>query len=40
VPLLLRQIPIWQKGIATGFIDLALDGGPVQADYERLRTYP
>jgi CRISPR-associated protein Csm3 len=22
------------------FIDLALDGGPVQADYERLRTYP
>ncbi|MFV0280568.1 MAG: elongation factor G [Rhodoblastus sp.] len=24
-PLLLRQIPIWQKGIATGFIDLALE---------------
>jgi len=23
-PLLLRQIPIWQNGIATGFIDLAL----------------
>ncbi|MDP2355584.1 MAG: elongation factor G [Beijerinckiaceae bacterium] len=24
-PLLLRQIPIWQRGIATGFIDLALE---------------
>jgi elongation factor G len=24
-PLLLRQIPIWQEGIATGFIDLALE---------------
>ncbi|HRK23814.1 MAG TPA: elongation factor G [Beijerinckiaceae bacterium] len=25
VPLLLRQIPIWHNGIATGFIDLALE---------------
>jgi len=25
VPLLLRQIPIWNNGIATGFIDLALE---------------
>ncbi len=25
VPLLLRQLPIWQNGIATGFIDLALE---------------
>ncbi|WP_336489504.1 elongation factor G [Methylobacterium nigriterrae] len=25
VPLLLRQIPIWQDGAATGFIDLALE---------------
>lgn len=24
-PLVLRQIPIWEKGIATGFIDLALE---------------
>ncbi len=24
-PLLLRQIPIWEKGVATGFIDLALE---------------
>ncbi len=25
VPLVLRQIPIWQNGIATGFVDLALE---------------
>ncbi|WP_068086224.1 elongation factor G [Polycladidibacter stylochi] len=25
VPLLLRQIPIWKDGVATGFIDLALE---------------
>jgi elongation factor G len=25
VPLLLRQLPIWHQGIATGFIDLALE---------------
>lgn len=25
LPLVLRQIPIWQNGIATGFIDLALE---------------
>ena len=24
-PLLLRQIPIWENGVATGFVDLALD---------------
>jgi elongation factor G len=24
-PLVLRQIPIWENGIATGFIDLALE---------------
>ncbi|HXF54637.1 MAG TPA: elongation factor G [Hyphomicrobiaceae bacterium] len=24
-PLVLRQIPIWEKGIATGFVDLALE---------------
>ena len=24
-PLLMRQIPIWQNGVATGFIDLALE---------------
>lgn len=26
-PLVLRQIPIWENGIATGFIDLALERG-------------
>jgi elongation factor G len=26
-PLLLRQIPIWENGVATGFIDLALERG-------------
>ena len=26
-PLLLRQLPIWKNGIATGFIDLALERG-------------
>ena len=25
IPLVLRQIPIWKDGVATGFIDLALD---------------
>ncbi len=25
LPLVVRQIPIWQKGIATGFVDLALE---------------
>ncbi len=25
LPLVLRQIPIWQNGIATGFVDLALE---------------
>jgi elongation factor G len=25
LPLLLRQIPIWQNGVATGFVDLALE---------------
>ncbi len=24
-PLLLRQIPIWEQGVATGFVDLALE---------------
>ena len=24
-PLLLRQIPVWENGVATGFVDLALE---------------
>ncbi len=27
IPLLLRQIPIWENGVATGFVDLALERG-------------
>jgi elongation factor G len=32
-PLLLRQIPIWQNGIATGFMDLALERGFVYREH-------
>ena len=32
-PLLLRQIPIWRDGIATGFIDLALERGFVYREH-------
>ncbi|NNM71021.1 elongation factor G [Enterovirga aerilata] len=38
-PLLLRQIPIWENGVATGFIDLALERGFVyreQAPSEQI----
>jgi elongation factor G len=33
VPLLLRQIPIWQDGIAVGFIDLALERAYVYREH-------
>jgi elongation factor G len=33
VPLLLRQIPIWQNGIAVGFIDLALERAYVYREH-------
>lgn len=32
-PLLLRQLPIWRNGIATGFIDLALERGFVYREH-------
>ena len=32
VPLLMRQIPIWRDGVATGFIDLALERAYVYHD--------
>ena len=32
-PLLLRQLPIWQNGIATGFIDLALERGFIYREH-------
>ena len=33
VPLVMRQIPIWKDGIATGFIDLALERGYVYREH-------
>ncbi|MCC4242916.1 elongation factor G [Stappia indica] len=33
VPLVLRQIPIWNEGIATGFIDLALERAYVYREH-------
>jgi elongation factor G len=33
-PLLLRQIPIWEKGIVTGFIDLALERAYVYREHD------
>ncbi|HMB47990.1 MAG TPA: elongation factor G, partial [Afifellaceae bacterium] len=33
VPLVLRQLPIWNDGIATGFIDLALDRAYVYEEH-------
>ncbi len=32
-PLLLRQIPIWEKGIVTGFVDLALERAYVYREH-------
>ncbi len=32
-PLLLRQIPIWQNGVATGFMDLALERGFIYREH-------
>ena len=32
-PLILRQLPIWRNGIATGFIDLALERGFVYREH-------
>lgn len=34
VPLLLRQIPIWEDGVAKGYIDLALERAYVYRDHE------
>ena len=33
VPLLLRQVPIWKDGIATGYIDLALERAHVYREH-------
>ena len=37
-PLLLRQIPIWKDGIATGFIDLALERAFVYREHALRRS--
>lgn len=37
-PLLLRQIPIWQNGIATGFIDLALERAFIYREHAPSRV--
>jgi elongation factor G len=33
-PLLMRQLPIWENGIATGFVDLALERAYVYREHE------
>lgn len=39
-PLLLRQIPIWQKGIAVGFIDLALERAFIYREHAASQVVP
>ncbi|MGO4735377.1 elongation factor G [Bosea sp. 2KB_26] len=39
-PLLLRQIPIWQKGIAVGFIDLALERAFIYREHAPSEIVP
>lgn len=34
LPLVLRQIPIWQNGVATGFVDLALERAFIYREHE------
>jgi len=36
-PLLLRQLPIWEKGIVTGFVDLALERAYVYREHEESK---
>ena len=37
-PLVLRQIPIWENGIATGFVDLALERAFVYREQANVRS--
>lgn len=39
-PLLLRQIPLWQKGIAIGFIDLALERAFIYREHAPSEIVP
>jgi elongation factor G len=36
-PLLLRQLPIWEKGIVTGFVDLALERAYVYREHQESK---
>ncbi len=38
-PLLLRQIPVWENGVATGFIDLALERAFVYREVGALHRH-
>ena len=40
LPLVLRQIPIWKDGIATGFIDLALERAHVYREHAASEVMP
>lgn len=40
VPLLLRQIPIWNNGIVTGFVDLALERAFVYREHAASEVVP
>ncbi len=37
-PLLLRQLPIWEKGIVTGFVDLALERAYVYREHQESKV--
>jgi elongation factor G len=37
-PLLIRQIPIWEKGIVSGFVDLALERAFVYREHEESKV--
>ena len=38
-PLLLRQIPIWEDGVVTGFVDLALERAFVYREHEESEDH-
>ena len=40
IPLVLRQIPIWKDGVATGFIDLALERAHVYREHAASQVVP
>ena len=39
-PLLLRQIPIWDKGLVSGFVDLALERAYVYREHQPSQSIP